>query len=110
FYADHDLKLDEALAIARRERAWRSDIFTSDALAWCLYKKGEVAEAKKYIDEAMRLGTRDARIKYHAGMIYKALNERQAAAGFLKEALAINPAFDALQADIARETLRAISA
>lgn len=110
FYADHDIKLDEALTIARRERAARSDIFTNDALAWCLYKKGELAEAKTEIDAALRLGTRDARMLYHAGMIYKALGEGQDAGRYLKQALAINPYFDPLQADIAKETLRAIKA
>ena len=45
FLADHDKKLDEALDVARRERAARRDIYTADLLAWCLYKKGQLAEA-----------------------------------------------------------------
>lgn len=110
FYADHDIKLDEALAIARSERTARSDIFTNDVLAWCLYKKGELAEAKTEIDAALRLGTRDARMFYHAGMIYKALGDGQNAGRYLKQALAINPHFNPLQVDIAKETLRAIKA
>jgi pentatricopeptide repeat protein len=110
FYADHDIKLDEALTIARRERELRSDIFTSDALAWCLYKKGELAEARKVIDEALRLGTRDARLNYHAGMIYQAVGEHRDAAKYLQTALKINPSFDVLQADVAKQTLRAINA
>lgn len=109
FYADHDIKLDDALKIARRERAARSDIFTNDALAWCLYKKGELAESKTEIDTALRLGTRDARLLYHAGMIYKKLGDSHTAEKYLKQALAINPAFDVLQADVAKETLRAIN-
>ncbi|MCA1556798.1 MAG: hypothetical protein LC747_08935, partial [Acidobacteria bacterium] len=32
FYADHDMKLDDALHIMRRERAARSDIYTCDTL------------------------------------------------------------------------------
>ncbi len=110
FYADHDVKLDEALAIARRERATRSDIYTCDALAWTLYKKGDLAGAKRAIDEALRLGTRDARIHYHAGMIEQALGNRRDAAKHLQLALKINPSFDILQADVARQTLRAIAA
>lgn len=105
FYADHDQKLDDALAIAERERAARSDIYTCDALAWCFYKKGNFAEAEKAITEALRLGTRDARIKYHAGMIENALGNKIDAVKFLKLALEINPEFDVLQADIARQTL-----
>lgn len=110
FYADHDIKLDEALAIAQKERQARADIYTSDALAWCLYKKGDPAGAKKAIDEALRLGTRDARINFHAGMIYQALGERSNATKHLQLALKINPMFDVLQADIAKQTLRAITA
>lgn len=107
FWADHDKKLDEALESARRERAARSDIYTCDALAWCLYKKGDLAGAKRSIDEALRLGTRDARIHYHAGMIEQALGNRRDAAKHLQLALKINPSFDVLQADVARQTLRA---
>ena len=109
FWADHDVRLDEALEIARRERALRADIYTSDALAWCLYKKGQLAEARAAMDEALRLGTRDPRLLYHAGMIYKALGDRPAAAKFLTEALAINPSFDVLQAEVARLALRSIN-
>ncbi len=110
FYADHDMKLDDGLSIAQSERAKRSDIFTCDALAWCLYKKGDLAGAKKSIDEAMRLGTRDARINYHAGMINQALGNRRDAAKYLQLALKINPFFDVLQADVARQTLHNIDA
>jgi tetratricopeptide (TPR) repeat protein len=110
FWADHDMKLDEALAVARREREARSDIYASDVLAWCLYKKGQYAEAKIAIEEALRLGTRDAGINYHAGMIYRALGDSRAAAKHLQLALKINPSFDVLQADVARQALRSLAA
>ncbi len=107
FWANHDIKLDEALTVAQRERETRSDIYTSDTLAWCLYKKGRLTEAKISIDEALRLGTMDARLFYHAGMIEQALGNRRAAVKHLRLALKINPSFDILQADTARQTLRA---
>ncbi len=110
FWTDHDVNLDEALALARKERARRKDIYTCDALAWALYKKGLFAEAKTAMDEALRLGTRDARLHYHAGMIARALNDPRAAATHLKRALEINPSFDALQAVEARRALAAVSA
>lgn len=109
FWTDHDRNLDEALALARKERDRRRDIYTCDALAWALYKKGQLNEAKAAIDEALRLGTRDARLHYHAGMITHALGDSRAAARHLRLALEVNPSFDALQADAARRTLASLS-
>ena len=42
FYADHDLKLDQALDLARRELALRKDIYGYDALASTLYKNDQL--------------------------------------------------------------------
>jgi tetratricopeptide (TPR) repeat protein len=109
FWADHDMRLDEALAIAEKERAARKDIYASDVLAWTLYKKGRIPEAKKAMDEALRLGTRDPRLLYHAGLIAAAGGENQKAANYLKQALEINPFFDVLQAEIAREKLNSLN-
>jgi tetratricopeptide (TPR) repeat protein len=106
FHADHDTNLDQALDAATRERAARRDVYTCDVLAWCLYKKGRYAEAKTASDEALRIGTRDARLLYHAGMIAYALGDRRGSASFLEQALRINPSFDVLQAQVARKTLK----
>ncbi len=105
-WADHDVKLDAALEIARREHEKRKDIFTADILAWNLYKKGEFEEAKKIITEAMRLKTKDARIFYHAGMIEKGLGNKKAAAEYLQKAVQTNPSFDILQAENAKQALQ----
>jgi tetratricopeptide (TPR) repeat protein len=105
FWADHDMRLTDALDIARRELAVRSDIYTSDALAWCLFKTGALGEAKAAIDAALRLGTRDARLYYHAGMIAKGRGDNAAAVGYLRRALQTNPVFDVLQAEVARRAL-----
>ncbi|MEJ7848039.1 MAG: tetratricopeptide repeat protein [Pyrinomonadaceae bacterium] len=109
FWADHDIRLDEALAAAERERTLRNDIYSADVLAWCLYKKGRVEEAKAAIGDAMRLGTQDPRLFYHAGMIMIAAGDNQKGTNYLKKALAINPSFDILQADIAKEKLNSLS-
>ena len=109
FWANHNIKLDRALAIAQRERLTRSDIYTFDVLAWCLFKHGAMQSAKAAIDKALELNTRDARIYYHAGMIYHGLGLNMSAVKYLELALLINPYFDILQADVARETLNAIN-
>ncbi len=109
FWADHDVKLDEALAIVQRERSMRRDIFTCDALAWVLFKHNRLDEAKKSIEEALRLGTRDARLFYHAGMIYHGLGDKRNATKYLNLVFKLNPTFDLIQADVAKRTLEAIN-
>jgi tetratricopeptide (TPR) repeat protein len=105
FYADHDVKLDEALALAQREIESRRDIYGHDVLAWALYKNGRLDEARAAIADALRLGTRDARLLFHAGMIHARLGERERARELLSRALATNPYFHVLHADLARRTL-----
>lgn len=94
FYAERGEKFTESINCLRQERALRSDIYTADALAWVLFKSGNSQEAKQYIDEALRLNTRDARIHYHAGIIYRALGNRLKALSHLKIALDTRSAFD----------------
>lgn len=104
-WADLNLKLDEALAITKRESEMRKDIFTADALAWTLYKKGQLAQAKTAISAALNLKSNDARILYHAGMIEKDLGNKAEAKKMLETALKINPKFDLLQTENAQKAL-----
>ena len=60
----------------QRARERRADIYTCDTLAWVLFKRGQLAEAKAAINDALRLGTRDEEINQHARAIYNALGER----------------------------------
>ena len=105
FWADHEIRLDEALAVMQRERAARADIYTFDALAWCQYKKGQLTEARDSIEQARRLGTHDARIFYHAGMIYDALGDSRRAVKYLKMTLGTDRTFDVLHAAAAERRL-----
>ena len=88
FYADHDLKADFAYDIAKREYEKRQDIYTADAVAWTALKAGDVDEAREAIGEALRLGTRDARLIYHAGMIAHGAGDVQEAKKKLQRARA----------------------
>jgi tetratricopeptide (TPR) repeat protein len=72
FLADHDRKLDEAVALAERTAAERHDIFTEDALAWCYFKSGRLTDAAAAIARAQRTGTRDRTIVSHAAAIQAA--------------------------------------
>jgi tetratricopeptide (TPR) repeat protein len=108
FYADHDLKAEEAYAQARLEYGKRRDIYGADALAWTALKAGKITEAQQSIKEALRLGTRDAKLFYHAAMIAKAAGDLDKARDELKRALALNPQFDARQALNAKKTLESL--
>ena len=60
------------------------------------------------IDQALRLGTQDAKLFFHAGMIYFSLGEKTKAREFLSGALAINPFFHPIFAETAAENLSRI--
>ncbi len=104
-WADRDLKLVEALEIAKKEHELRKDIFTADIYAWCLFKNGNFQEAKAASDEAMRLNTKEAQFFYHAGMIESELGNQKKAKELLQKALKLNPSFDVLQAEKAKSKL-----
>jgi tetratricopeptide (TPR) repeat protein len=110
FYSDHDRKLPEALDLARRELEVRHDLYTWDALAWALYKNGKLTEAAKASEQAMRFGTRDALLLFHAGMIAEGLGQRKQASRELSEALQINPHFHLLYAEQAQQRLSELQA
>jgi len=108
FYTDHDLKLPQALELAERELTRRRDVYTHDVLAWALHKNGKPEAALRAMTEALKLGTKEARLFFHAGMIHRAAGDSEKAREYLQRALATNPSFHVLQAEIAEETLRAL--
>jgi len=109
FYADHDIKPGKAYQNAVQEYAIRKDIYGADAVAWTALKAGKLPEAKTAIQEALKLGTLDSKLFYHAGMTAQAAGDRASAASFLKQALDLSPVFDPLQARIARKALAALT-
>ena len=108
FYADHDIKLDEALALAHKEFEVRHDIYTWDVLAWALYKNGKYQEASDAMEHALRPGTRDALLFFHAGMIAGQLGQKSNAKEKLQAALNINPGFHVIYAGVARRQLKTL--
>jgi tetratricopeptide (TPR) repeat protein len=105
FYADHDIKLKEGLELARRELEYRRDIYAYDVLAWNLYKNGQFEKAADAIAEALKLNTKDAKLFYHAGMIYHRLGDKEKAREYLSRALETNPHFHIFFVEIATRTL-----
>lgn len=110
FYADHDMKLQTSLEKARSAYDARPSIHAADALAWTLYKTGNYKEAQKHSSEALKLGTRDPLKLFHAGMISKALGQRERAREYLQQAVDLNPHFSLLYSDEAADSLKALNA
>lgn len=108
FYADRGVNLATALEMAQGELSLRRDVYAYDVLAWTLVKNGRAAEARAAIGEALKLGTKDARLHFHAGLIHAALGEPDRAREYLSRALANNPNFHVLHADVARQTLASL--
>lgn len=108
FYSDHDMHLDKALEFALTELESRKDIYGYDAAAWAQYKNQNYEEAQTLINQALALGTRDASLYYHAGMIEFALGNKERAQELLSEALAINPHFSVLNSAVAQSTLETL--
>lgn len=86
FLADHARGVDEAVRRARAALETRSDVYGYDALAWALYAAGDLDAAADAASKAMALGTPDARILYHAGLIAQARGEETAARDLLTQA------------------------
>ena len=109
FLSAHDRDPEKALELARAELAARRDIHTHDALAWALYRNERYGQAKESIQKALELGTKDATLYFHAGMIHLALGERDRAREFLTRALDTNPHFSLRGADEARAALKTLA-
>ncbi len=72
FLAERGRRLPEAVALAEDAATTRKDIFTMDTLSWAYYKSGRLDDAKKASASALRTGSRDARILFHAAAIHAA--------------------------------------
>ena len=98
-----------AVTLARAAYASRPSIHSADALAWALYRAGNVDGAARFMREALRLNTQDATLHFHAGMIAAARGDTAAAATHLQTALRLNPHFSRAQAEAARAQLAALN-
>jgi tetratricopeptide (TPR) repeat protein len=106
FLADHDERLPEALQIAQQHARDRRDVRTLDTLAWALCKNGRYTEALLASQKALRLGTKDALLYFHLGVIQSKLGHRTDAVVSLQKALSINPYFHPKFVDEARKVVQ----
>lgn len=105
YYTEHGIHLPEALQIAQREVALRDDIYAEDTLAWAAAANGHWQEAQRASQQAIRYGTEDALLLFHAGTIALHCGDRAAAIKQLTQALNLNPQFHYKYPDEARRVL-----
>jgi tetratricopeptide (TPR) repeat protein len=109
FLLDHDREIPTVLAKVQEELRTRRDIYGYDLLAWALHKSGRDREARDPMAKALALGTRDAMLFYHAGMIARGVGDTAAARAHLSTALAINPYWHPFQPAEARAVLDSLT-
>jgi tetratricopeptide (TPR) repeat protein len=109
FLLDHGRRYAEVLANARAELETRQDIYGYDVLAWALHRNGRNLEARIAMNSALRLGTRDALLDFHAGMIEHALGDVPRTRFYLERALWTNPRFHPTHGTEARAVLESLS-
>jgi len=109
FEADHGGDAQAAYAQARAAYARRPSVTAADAVAWTAYRAGRLDEARAMIVEAQRLGTRDARFAYHAGMIALASGDAATTRAELTAALGARGVLSPLEYASARDALAWLS-
>ena len=102
---DRGREVPTVLARATKEIMTRHDVYGWDLLAWALYRSARYREADAAMRHALGLGTRDAMLFYHAGMIEAALGRNDVARDRLETALAIHPHWHPSQPREAQATL-----
>jgi tetratricopeptide (TPR) repeat protein len=107
FEADHGDPA-KALAYAREAYAATPTTRAADAVAWALHRAGRDEDARRWTGRALRLGTHDPLLRYHAGAIEAALGDTKAAREDLRAALATDPGFSATGAAEARDLLASL--
>jgi tetratricopeptide (TPR) repeat protein len=110
FLADRGRSLEQAVTIAEQAARDRHDIFTEDALAWAYFRTGRLAEASRASDLALRTGTRDRALLYHAAAIKHALGDADGARTLVARSLDGNPRFDLVSAPAARALRESLAA
>lgn len=98
-----------AIARARAARALQPGILGDDVLGWTLTRAGRCAEGLRSARMSLRLGTRDARLLFHAGAAARCAGERADAARYLQQALDLNPRFSVRWAPVAKRMLAEVT-
>jgi tetratricopeptide (TPR) repeat protein len=99
--ADRGIEPRRTVALARRARADRPSIHGDDALGWALARAGSCDEAGRWLDRALRLGTRDALLFFHRGYAAGCAGDRAEMRAWYRRALRLDPSFSVRWAPVA---------
>lgn len=105
FVADHG-DARQAVLSARAARNRRPSVHADDVLAWTAFRAGDLPLAQEASQRALRLGSRDPLLLFHAGLIAERAGDRDTARIHLTRALAGNPRFSVRYADEAAQALK----
>ena len=84
-YAEENLRLDEAIAIAKIEVEHRPTPQSYELLAWAYYNKGLVSQALAIVDTYIVGHTYEPKALYHSAEIYQAAGKTEKAKALKKE-------------------------
>ena len=105
-HIDHGEKIRAATALAYSDYRTRPTVHAADTVAWGLTRQGRCAEAKRYSKRALRLGTQDASLFFHRGMIERCLGNDAVATRWFRRAVDLNPGFSVLWSPVAARYAR----
>ena len=95
FYSDSEENSGDALKWARKDLEIRHSVFAHDAMAWALYKNGQMDAAAAEMKKALAEGTKDGHLYFHASMIFSAKGDLARGKEFLHHAAGVNPRYNA---------------
>ena len=91
FYSDAADRPAEAVKWARKDIALRSNFSTQSALAWALFRSGEVVEGLEWIGRALVSGAQDETVFTTASSLFRAAGDKNQAEHYARAAADINP-------------------
>ena len=91
FFSDTEPNPEEALKWARRDAELRHTAAVQDALAWALYRGGDLKQAVSVATKVLAGGVKDAEILAHAGTIFLAAGDSARGNELLVAAARVNP-------------------
>jgi tetratricopeptide (TPR) repeat protein len=91
FCLNHDMNLAESLTRAEQDyRVRPTNVDALDVYAFALYKNNRPQEAVQPIEQALRLNSFNPVLRYHAGLIFAAVGQKERGNAMMQAALKAN--------------------